>query len=85
MVLTLDQPLMANLCKQIRQRLEQGADASAIFVHYSNNGTGVTDLDGEQLDAISEAWVLLSTQYYTYQQQFFPLMDPFIPIDCPFV
>ena len=84
-VLTLDQTLSPNVCKQIQQRLEQGADASAIFLHYSNNGAGITDLDGEQLEAISEAWVLLTTQYYTYQQNFFPLMDPFIPIDCPFV
>lgn len=84
-ILTLDQVLKPNVCKQIQQRLEQGADASAIFLHYSNNGQGIADLEGEQLEAISEAWVLLATQDYSYQPSFFPLMDPFIPIDCPFV
>jgi hypothetical protein len=84
-VITLDQPITAGVCKQLQQRLEQGADAAAIFLHYSNNGQGVTDLDGEQLEAIAEHWVLLGTQYYSYQPDFFPAMDPFIPIDCPFM
>jgi hypothetical protein len=84
-LLTLDQMISANVCSQFQLKLQQGADASAIFVHYSNNGPGITDLDGEQLAAISEAWVLLTTQYYSYQPKFFPLMNPFIPIECPFV
>ncbi|MBC8068807.1 MAG: hypothetical protein IAG13_10780 [Deltaproteobacteria bacterium] len=83
--LTLDVPIGASVCKQLRQRLEQGADTAAIFLHYSNNGQGVIDEDGEQLEAIAEHWVLLGTQYYSYQPDFFPAMDPFIPIDCPFV
>lgn len=83
-LLTLDQQITPNLCKQLQDRIEQGAETAAIFLHYSNNGQGLTDLDGEQLDAIAEHWVLLTQQYYSYQQGTFPAMNPFIPIACPF-
>lgn len=83
-LLALDQPITANLCEQIRQRAIDGADTSAIFLHYSNNGAGIVDTDGEQLDAIAEHWVLLSNQDYSYQPEPFPFMSPFIPIECPF-
>jgi hypothetical protein len=83
-LLTLDQPITSNLCKQLQDRIENGADTAAIFLHYSNNGQGITDLEGEQLDAIAEHWVLLTQQYYSYQQGTFPSMNPFIPIACPF-
>lgn len=83
-LLTLDQGMTSNLCKQLADRLENGATTAAIFLHYSNNGQGITDLDGEQLDAIAEHWVLLTNQYYSYQQGTFPFMNPFIPIQCPF-
>lgn len=83
-LLALDQPITANLCKQIRQREEDGADVAAMFLHYSNNGVGITDTDNEQLDAIAEHWVLLSNQDYSYQPEPFPFMNPFVPISCPF-
>ncbi len=83
-LLTLSEPVTSNVCAQLIKRIESGADVAAIFLHYSNNGQGITDLDGEQLDAIAEHWVLLSNQYYTYQPGAFPSMNPFIPIDCPF-
>lgn len=80
----LDQPITSNLCKQLQDRVENGADVAALFLHYSNNGQGITDTDGEQLDAIAEHWVLLTNQYYSYQPGTFPSMNPFIPIPCPF-
>ncbi len=83
-VVQLDQLISPNVCEQLRERLEQGADVAAIFLHYSNNGPGITDTDSEQLEAIAEHWVLLSSQNYSYQPDFFPYMIPFVPIDCPF-
>lgn len=83
-VLQLDGLISANVCEQLRQRLEQGADTAAIFLHYSNNGPGIMDTDSEQLEAIAEHWVLLHNQNYSYQPEFFPYMIPFVPIDCPF-
>jgi hypothetical protein len=83
-VLQLDQLINANVCETLRERIEQGADAAAIFLHYSNNGPGIADTDNEQLEAIAEHWVLLQSQNYSYQPDFFPYMIPFVPIDCPF-
>jgi hypothetical protein len=83
-LLTLDQPITANVCRQLEQRLDNGADVAALFLHYSNNGQGIVDTDGESLDAIAEHWVLLTNQYYSYQQGAFPFMTPFVPIPCPF-
>jgi len=83
-IVTLDQLISPQVCERLRERLEQGADAAAIFLHYSNNGPGITDTDNEQLEAIAEHWVLLSNQSYSYQQEYFPFMIPFVPIDCPF-
>ena len=82
--ISLDVPIGAGVCKNLQMRLDQGAEAAGIFLHYSNNGLGIADLDGEQLDAIAEHWTLLATQQYSYQQGFFPAMSPFIPIPCPF-
>jgi hypothetical protein len=83
-IVQLDQLINPQVCEQLRQRIEQGADAAAIFLHYSNNGPGITDTDNQQLEAIAEHWVLLPNQNYSYQQDFFPFMIPFVPIDCPF-
>lgn len=84
-IMALDQPMTANLCKQLANKIEtNGATEAALFLHYSNNGAGITDQDGEQLDAIAEHWVLLSNQTYSYQQGTFPFMNPYIPIACPF-
>jgi hypothetical protein len=82
--LQIDQIIKPNVCEQLRQKLEQGAETAAIFLHYSNNGPGITDTDNEQLEAIAEHWVLLPNQNYSYQPDFFPFMIPFVPIDCPF-
>ncbi len=83
-ILGIDNGITANVCRQLEQRLENGSTTAALFLHYSNNGAGITDLDGEGLDAIAEHWALLTTQSYSYQQGVFPAMNPFIPIDCPF-
>lgn len=83
-VLEFDQTIGPGVCKALQQRLDQGSEAAAIFLHYSNNGPGIVDLDGDQLDAIAEHWTLLPNQQYSYQQGFFPAMNPFIPIPCPF-
>jgi hypothetical protein len=83
-LMVLDGAITANLCKQLALKVEQGASQGALFLHYSNNGPGITDLDGLGLDAIAEHWVLLTNQYYSYQQSTFPYMNPFIPIACPF-
>ena len=82
-LLTLDQPISLGVCDHIRERRESGAIA-ALFLHYSNNGPGILDYDGEPLDAIAEHWALLAQQDYAYQPGSFPYMNPFIPIDCPF-
>lgn len=83
-LMVLDGPITTNLCKQLAKKLEEGAGEAAMFLHYSNNGPGITDLDGESLDAIAEHWVLTTNTYYSYQQGSFPFMNPFIPIACPF-
>jgi hypothetical protein len=83
-ILALDAPITTNLCKQLADKVEQGASQAAMFLHYSNTGPGITDLDGESLDAIAEHWVLTTNTYYSYQQGTFPFMNPFIPIACPF-
>lgn len=83
-LLGLDNAITGGICRQLERRLENGAVTAALFLHYSNNGAGLTDLDGEALDAIAEHWALLTTQDYSYIQGVFPTMNPFIPIDCPF-
>ncbi|HET6583039.1 MAG TPA: hypothetical protein VFG69_06325 [Nannocystaceae bacterium] len=82
--LQLDQIIKPSVCEQLRNKLDQGSDVAAIFLHYSNNGPGITDTDNEMLEAIAEHWVLLPNQNYSYQQYYFPFMTPFVPIDCPF-
>jgi hypothetical protein len=82
--LQLDQLITATVCDRLNQQIEQGADAAAIFLHYSNNGPGIVDTDNEQFEALAEHWVLLPSQNYSYQEGFFPFMVPFVPIDCPF-
>ncbi len=84
LILGLDQVVGPGVCGALQQRLDQGSEAAAIFLHYSNNGPGIVDFDGDQLEAIAELWTLQKNQQYFYQQGFFPAMSPFIPIHCPF-
>ena len=55
----------------------------ALYLHYSDNGPPITDLDGEALVAIGEPWVLdqFSTELAVPGE--FPFMDPLLPIPCP--
>jgi hypothetical protein len=87
--LVLDQGIKTQVCTQIDEWLNNGygeGNIGGIFVHYSNNGsTAIVDSDESlPLDAIAEHWVVLSTQQNLSVQGQFPLMNPFIPIDCPF-
>jgi hypothetical protein len=87
--LVLDQSIKSQVCEQISDWLDGGygySNIGGIFVHYSNNGaTAIVDSDESlPLDAIAEHWVVLANQQNLSVQGQFPLMNPFIPIDCPF-
>jgi hypothetical protein len=83
MLLSLDTPIEARICDAVVQFQEQWA-GSGLFLHYSNNGAPVLDTQGESLLPIAEHWVLPPHKNYAYEEGYFPSMQPFIPIDCPF-
>ena len=79
----LDTPISGQVCDVLAQYQEQFT-GSGLFLHFSNNGPPLLDTQGEQLLPIAEHWVLPPHTDYAYEQGYFPAMDPFIPIDCPF-
>lgn len=71
------------LCMEIDARAQAIGSTGALYLHYSDNGPPITDLDGEALVAIGEPWVLdqFSTELAVPGE--FPFLNPRIPIPCP--
>ncbi len=83
LVLTLDNAIGPGVCTQLETFPSQWA--TGLFIHYTPDGSAqVTDLVGERLGDIGEHWALQPDRQWTYTQGTFPLMEPVIPIPCPF-
>jgi hypothetical protein len=72
-----------SLCMELDARAKAIGSTGALYLHYSDNGPPITDLDGEALVAIGEPWVLdqFSTELSVPGE--FPFLNPRLPIPCP--
>jgi hypothetical protein len=70
-------------CMELDARAKAIGSTGALYLHYSDNGAPIVDLDGEPLVAIGEPWVLeqFSTELAVPGE--FPFLNPLLPIPCP--
>lgn len=73
----------APTCIALEERATAIDSTGALYLHYSDNGPPIVDLDGEPLVAIGEPWVVdqFSTELAVPGE--FPFMNPRLPIPCP--
>lgn len=80
--LRLDNGIGSGVCGAIGQNgpnFEGG-----LFLHYTDDGAPLVDAMGEALLPIGERWALMPDEGFYYRPEFFPELDPFLPIPCPF-
>lgn len=75
--------IYSTTCMELDTRAKKIGGEGALYLHYSDNGAPIVDLDGEPLVAIGEPWVLdqFSTQLEVPGE--FPFLNPRLPIPCP--
>jgi hypothetical protein len=82
-ILGLDNGISAGVCDRAQSPGPEYVEG--LFLHYTDKFTPVVDSQGELLAPIAQQWALQPEVDYLYTpNQFFPEMNPFLPIPCPF-
>ncbi len=85
MQLRFDNGIGAGVCGRTSPYTPGDEYVQGLFLHYTDSYTPVYDSQGEALAPISETWALQPQIDNSYEPGvFFPRMDPFLPIPCPF-
>lgn len=70
-------------CMELDARAKAVGSTGALYLHYSDDGAPIADLDGEPLVAIGEPWVLEQFSTELAVPGKFPFLNPLLPIPCP--